>query len=85
MNALEKKTRLICKASTTSRSVTTRRALRLDREMSPGARRQYAAPRRADDLVSYGTFGCTRRFEPARGVQVQTYATTRIRGAILRR
>lgn len=39
-----------------------------------------------DDLVSYGTFGlldAIEKFEPARGFKFKTYATTRIRGAIL--
>ncbi len=39
-----------------------------------------------DDLVSYGTFGlldAIEKFEPSRGFKFKTYATTRIRGAIL--
>lgn len=38
------------------------------------------------DLVSYGTFGlidAVERFEPERGFKFETYAATRIRGAIL--
>src|SRR6188474_2753925 len=38
------------------------------------------------DLVSYGTFGlidAVERFEPERGFTFETYATTRIRGAII--
>lgn len=39
-----------------------------------------------DDLVSYGTFGlldAIEKFDPGRGFKFKTYATTRIRGAIL--
>lgn len=39
-----------------------------------------------DDLYSYGLFGlldALQRFDPARGVKFQTFAYTRIRGAIL--
>lgn len=39
-----------------------------------------------DDLVSYGVLGliqAIRRFDPAKGCQFQTYATFRIRGAIV--
>ncbi|WP_062287232.1 FliA/WhiG family RNA polymerase sigma factor [Demequina phytophila] len=38
------------------------------------------------DLVSYGMFGlidAVERFEPARGFKFETYASTRIRGAII--
>jgi RNA polymerase sigma factor for flagellar operon FliA len=39
-----------------------------------------------DDLESYGLFGLMEaidRFDPGRGVKFETYATTRIRGAII--
>ncbi|HEY8416189.1 MAG TPA: FliA/WhiG family RNA polymerase sigma factor [Thermaerobacter sp.] len=39
-----------------------------------------------DDLISYGVFGlieAIRRYDPSRGVKFETYAYTRIRGAIL--
>ena len=39
-----------------------------------------------DDLYSYGVFGlldALRKFDPARGVKFETYAFTRIKGAIL--
>ncbi|WP_240986906.1 FliA/WhiG family RNA polymerase sigma factor [Acididesulfobacillus acetoxydans] len=39
-----------------------------------------------DDMVGYGVFGlldAVERFDPARGVKFETYATLRIRGAIL--
>lgn len=39
-----------------------------------------------DDLISYGWFGlidAAERFDPERGVKFQTFATPRIRGAIL--
>lgn len=39
-----------------------------------------------DDLESYGLFGlleAIERFDPMRGVKFETYATTRIRGAII--
>jgi RNA polymerase sigma factor for flagellar operon FliA len=39
-----------------------------------------------DDLYSYGIFGlldALRKFDPARGVKFETYAFTRIKGAIL--
>lgn len=39
-----------------------------------------------DDLVGYGVFGlldAVEKFDPARGVKFETYATLRIRGAIL--
>lgn len=39
-----------------------------------------------DDLVSYGIFGlidAIEKYEPARGFKFKTYATTRIRGAII--
>ena len=38
-----------------------------------------------DDLVSYGIFGlldAINKFDPARGIKFNTYAMTRIRGAI---
>ena len=39
-----------------------------------------------DDLISYGIFGlmeAIRRYDPSRGVKFETYAYTRIRGAML--
>lgn len=39
-----------------------------------------------DDLIGYGVFGlldALQRFEPSRGVKFETYATLRIRGAII--
>jgi RNA polymerase sigma factor for flagellar operon FliA len=39
-----------------------------------------------EDLVSYGTMGlmeAVERFDPARGLKFETYAVTRIRGAII--
>ena len=48
--------------------------------------RQLSATIDLDDLVSYGTFGlvdAVERFDPQHGARFATYATHRVRGAII--
>ena len=58
----------------------------LVRHIAHGMVRQLSSAVDVDDLIAYGTFGlvdAVERFDPSHGARFATYATHRVRGAMI--